>query len=103
MRANKTSGDKTGFFTKFTSRTAKILGHARVFAAAVAALVLWACTGPLLGFSNSWQRVINTGTTIVTFAMVFIIQSTQNRDSPALHLKLDALMQELHVTPLHAL
>ena len=98
MTTDKSSGEGAGFFTRFTSRTAKVLGHAWVFGAAVAVLVVWACTGPLLGFSNTWQLVINTGTTIVTFLMVFIIQNTQNRDSAALHLKLDAIMQELEVT-----
>jgi len=98
MTTDKDTGNEPGFFTRFTSRTAKVLGHAWVFAAAVAILVVWACTGPLLGFSNTWQLVINTGTTIVTFLMVFIIQNTQNRDSAALHLKLDAIMHELQVT-----
>ena len=93
--------DKTGsvdFFTRFAAKTAKVLGHAWVFAVAVAVLVVWALTGPLLGFSNTWQLVINTGTTIVTFLMVFLIQNTQNRDSAALHLKLDAVMRELQVS-----
>ena len=98
MTTYKNSGEGAGFFTRFTSRTSKVLGHAWIFAAAVAVLVLWACTGPLLSFSNTWQLVINTGTTIVTFLMVFIIQNTQNRDSAALHLKLDAVMHELRVT-----
>ncbi len=61
-------------------------------------LLIWALTGPLLGFSDTWQLVINTGTTIVTFLMVFIIQNTQNRDTAALQLKLDALMLELRVS-----
>jgi low affinity Fe/Cu permease len=91
-------GRKPDFFTRFTSKTAKVLGHAWVFAAAVAVLVAWALTGPLLGFSDTWQLVINTGTTIVTFLMVFIIQNTQNRDTAALHLKLDAIMRELQIS-----
>lgn len=86
------------FFTRFTTRTARVLGHAWVFSAALVVLVVWAFTGPLLGFSDTWQLVINTGTTIVTFLMVFIIQNTQNRDSAALHLKLDAVMRELKIT-----
>lgn len=90
--------DRPDFFTRFTTKTAKVLGHAWVFAAAVAALIVWACTGPLLGFSDTWQLVINTSTTIVTFLMVFIIQNTQNRDTAALHVKLDALMLELKVS-----
>ena len=99
MSTEKSNGNRVGFFTRFTSRTAKVLGHPWVFVAAVAVLVVWACTGPLLGFSNTWQLVINTGTTIVTFLMVFIIQNTQNRDSAALHLKLDAVTRELEVVP----
>lgn len=91
-------GDKPNFFTRFTARTAKVLGHAWVFAAAVAVLILWALTGPLLGFSDTWQLVINTSTTIVTFLMVFIIQNTQNRDTAAMHVKLDAIMLELKVS-----
>jgi low affinity Fe/Cu permease len=86
------------FFTRFATRTSKVLGHPWVFSAAVAILVLWALSGPFLGFSDTWQLVINTGTTIVTFLMVFIIQNTQNRDSAALHIKLDAVMRELQIT-----
>jgi low affinity Fe/Cu permease len=85
-------------FTRFTSKASKVLGHAWVFAGAISILVLWAISGPFLGFSNRWQLVINTGTTIITFLMVFIIQNTQNRDSAALHLKIDALMLELQVS-----
>jgi low affinity Fe/Cu permease len=96
--AKLTGKDRPDVFTRFTTRTAKILGHAWVFIAAVAVLIIWACTGPLLGFSDTWQLVINTSTTIVTFLMVFIIQNTQNRDTAALHLKLDALMLELKVS-----
>ena len=95
---NGSKGESTDFFTRFTTRTAKVLGHAWVFSAAVAILVVWAGVGPLLGFSDSWQLVINTGTTIVTFLMVFIIQNTQNRDSAALHIKLDAIMRELQIS-----
>ena len=96
--AKSTRNDRPDVFTRFTTRTAEVLGHAWVFIAAVVVLILWACTGPLLGFSDTWQLVINTGTTIVTFLMVFIIQNTQNRDTAALHLKLDALMLELKVS-----
>ncbi len=92
------SGSRQDFFTRFTTRVAKVLGHAWVFSAAVIILIVWAFTGPLLGFSDTWQLVINTGTTIVTFLMVFIIQNTQNRDSAALHVKLDAVMRELRIT-----
>lgn len=90
--------NRPDIFTRFTTKTSKVLGHAWVFGGAVAVLVVWAFTGPLLGFSDTWQLVINTGTTIVTFLMVFIIQNTQNRDTAALQLKLDALMLELKVS-----
>jgi low affinity Fe/Cu permease len=89
-----------GVFTRFTTRTSKILGHAWVFIAALLILVLWGLSGPLLGFSDTWQLIINTGTTIVTFLMVFIIQNTQNRDTAAIHVKLDAVMRELQVSNL---
>jgi low affinity Fe/Cu permease len=87
-------------FSRFTGHTAKVLGHAWVFTAALSILVLWGISGPLMGFSDTWQLIINTGTTIVTFLMVFIIQNTQNRDTAALHLKLDAVMRELQVSNL---
>lgn len=90
--------DQPDVFTRFTTKTAKVLGHAWVFVAAVTVLILWALTGPLLGFSDTWQLVINTSTTIVTFLMVFIIQNTQNRDTTAMHVKLDAIMLELKVS-----
>jgi low affinity Fe/Cu permease len=70
-------------------------GSSRAFALAVAAVVLWALTGPLFGFSNTWQLVINTGTTIVTFLMVFLIQRSQNKDAVALHLKLNEIVAAL--------
>ena len=98
IMAETKTDNRPDVFTRFTTATARVLGHAWVFSAAVAVLVVWACTGPLLQFSDTWQLVINTGTTIVTFLMVFIIQNTQNRDTAALHLKLDALMLELKVS-----
>ncbi|HEX5175559.1 MAG TPA: low affinity iron permease family protein [Chthoniobacteraceae bacterium] len=72
-----------------------IVGSASAFAIAILIVVVWALTGPLFGFSDTWQLVINTGTTIVTFLMVFLIQSTQNRDAKAVHLKLDELIRAL--------
>ena len=98
MTSKQDTSDEPDIFTRLASRTSKVLGHAWVFAAAVGVLIVWAMTGPLLGFSNTWQLIINTGTTIVTFLMVFLIQNTQNRDSAALHLKLDAVMRELQVS-----
>jgi low affinity Fe/Cu permease len=82
-------------FTRFTSSIAMSLGHAWVFVVALAILIIWALSGPLLGFSDTWQLIINTSTTIITFLMVFIIQNTQNRDSLALNLKLDVMMKKM--------
>jgi len=81
-------------FTRFTTRIASILGHAWIFVTALIILAVWALTGPILGFSDTWQLIINTGTTIITFLMVFIIQNTQNRDNMAMNIKLDALMKK---------
>lgn len=86
---------KTDIFTRFTSAIATALGHAWVFMAALLLLILWGLSGPLLGFSDTWQLIINTSTTIITFLMVFIIQNTQNRDSLALNIKLDAMLQAM--------
>ena len=80
-------------FAKWTSRTT---GHPAAFIAAVLIIVVWAVTGPLFGFSDTWQLVINTSTTIVTFLMVFLIQNTQNRDSEATQLKLDELIRAVN-------
>jgi low affinity Fe/Cu permease len=79
-------------FAKWTARTA---GHPSTFGIAVAVILIWAVTGPIFGFSDSWQLVINTGTTIVTFLMVFLIQNTQNRDATAMQIKLDELIRAL--------
>jgi|SRR3954462_3345140 low affinity Fe/Cu permease len=84
-------------FTRFTTAVAKAMGHAWVFVVALAVLVVWAISGPLLGFSDTWQLIINTSTTIVTFLMVFIIQNTQNRDNMALNLKLDVMMKKMGI------
>lgn len=81
-------------FTKFTSAVSKILGRPWMFVVALVLLVLWGASGPLLGFSDTWQLIINTSTTIITFLMVFIIQNTQNRDNLALNIKLDALLSK---------
>ena len=81
------------WFTRFAKTTARTAGHPATFGVAVVIILLWAATGPLFGFSDTWQLVINTGTTIVTFLMVFLIQNTQNRDTAALHIKLDELIR----------
>ena len=81
------------WFTRFAKNTARGAGHPATFCVAVAIIVLWAVSGPLFGFSDTWQLVINTGTTIITFLMVFLIQNTQNRDSEAIQVKLDELIR----------
>ncbi len=78
-------------FSRFSKWTAHATGHPVAFMIAVSVIAIWALTGPIFGFSDTWQLVINTGTTIVTFLMVFLIQNTQNRDSAAMQLKLDEL------------
>jgi low affinity Fe/Cu permease len=80
-------------FRKLAHRVSKVMGSAWVFMTALSIVVVWACTGWFFNFSNTWQLVINTGTTIVTFLMVFLIQNTQNRDAQATHLKLDELIR----------
>jgi len=85
--------NSSSLFTRFAKATSRVTGRPVAFAVAVAVLALWAVSGPFFGFSDTWQLVINTGTTIVTFLMVFLIQNTQNRDSEALHLKLDELIR----------
>jgi low affinity Fe/Cu permease len=84
-------------FTRFTSSVSSILGRPWIFAAAIAVLIAWGLSGPLLGFSDTWQLIINTSTTIITFLMVFIIQNTQNRDNLAMNIKLDTIMEKLHI------
>jgi low affinity Fe/Cu permease len=86
---------RTSWFTRFAKRSARWSGRPATFGLAVGAIVLWAFTGPVFGFSDTWQLVINTATTIVTFLMVFLIQNTQNRDSEAMQLKLDELIRSL--------
>ena len=81
------------WFTSFSKETSKIVGHPYAFMVALLVVTIWGISGPLFGFSDTWQLVINTGTTIVTFLMVFLIQNTQNRDTEAIHLKLDELIR----------
>jgi low affinity Fe/Cu permease len=80
-------------FHRFSAAAARVLGSSWAFIAAVVVILAWAAVGPLAHFSNTWQLIINTGTTIITFLMVFLIQNTQNRDSRAIHLKLDELLK----------
>ena len=80
-------------FRKFANKTSEAMGTPWAFIAAVLLILGWAVSGPFFGFSEVWQLVINTGTTIITFLMVFLIQNTQNRDAKAIHLKLDELLR----------
>lgn len=80
-------------FTRFAKWTSRASGRPVTFVLAVTIILVWGITGPLFGFSDTWQLVINTGTTIVTFLMVFLIQNTQNRDTEALQVKLDELIR----------
>ena len=79
----------SSIFTSFAKWTSRAAGRPITFVTAVLIILLWASTGPIFGFSDTWQLVINTGTTIITFLMVFLIQNTQNRDSEAMQLKID--------------
>ena len=81
------------FFTRFARQTSNVVGRPATFLIAVLVVLVWAITGPLFDFSDTWQLVINTGTTIVTFLMVFLIQATQNRDAEAAQLKLDEIIR----------
>jgi low affinity Fe/Cu permease len=82
-------------FGIFARKTSNLLGSAWAFVLAIVVIVIWALTGPTFHYSDTWQLIINTGTTIVTFLMVFLIQNTQNRDAKAVHLKLDELIRAL--------
>lgn len=80
-------------FHKFAQKASALVGSPWTFLAALAIILIWLITGPIFNFSDTWQLFINTGTTIVTFLMVFLIQNTQNRDAKAIHLKLDELLR----------
>jgi len=95
-------------FRKFAQTTSQAVGSSWAFILAVLIIVVWGVTGPLFHYSDTWQLVINTGTTIITFLMVFLIQNTQNRDAKAIHLKLDELLRGVegartHLVDLEAL
>jgi low affinity Fe/Cu permease len=86
---------RTSPFSRLASFTAHAAGHPLGFGLAVLVILVWAMTGPLFDFDNTWQLVINTGTTIVTFLMIFLVQNTQNRDNAAVQLKLDELIRAM--------
>src|SRR5436189_4304321 len=86
---------RASFFARFANRTAHFVGHPVSFIIAILVVIAWSATGPVFHFSDTWQLVINTGTTIITFLMVFLIQNTQNRDSQAMQLKLDELIRAI--------
>jgi low affinity Fe/Cu permease len=85
----------TNSFARLAKWISKTCGHPSTFILAVAVILIWAATGPIFHFSDTWQLVINTGTTVITFLMVFLIQNTQNRDGAAVQLKLDEIIRAL--------
>ncbi|MBX7157345.1 MAG: low affinity iron permease family protein [Verrucomicrobiae bacterium] len=87
---------KNSWFTRFAKVTARYSGKPITFLIAGLAIIIWAITGPLFSFSDTWQLIINTSTTIITFLMVFLIQNTQNRDTEALQIKLDEIIKRIH-------
>jgi low affinity Fe/Cu permease len=102
IAGGKEAPDERDFFCRirdafgiFARKTSKVLGSPWAFVGAIVIIVVWALTGPTFHYSDTWQLIINTGTTIVTFLMVFLIQNTQNRDAKAVHLKLDELIRAL--------
>ena len=93
-RVNKQEGKRSGdWFGRMAQSTSSFAGHPLAFLLAAASLVVWGITGPLYHFSDTWQLVANTATSLITFLMVFIIQNSQNRDTKAIHLKLDELIR----------
>jgi low affinity Fe/Cu permease len=89
----KSDTHNKGLFCRFSQKTAQLAGHPVTFGIALIAVIVWAISGPVFGFSDTWQLVINTSTTIITFLMVFLIQNTQNTDTHAMQLKLDELIR----------
>jgi low affinity Fe/Cu permease len=96
FRLTQPSSHKQGLFRSMAHGASTAVGRPWAFAAALSVVIVWAALGPLFHYSDTWQLVINTGTTIITFLMVFLIQSAQNRDTEALRLKLDALIIGVH-------
>jgi low affinity Fe/Cu permease len=92
IKPNLIAQKGTDSFRIFAHKTSEVVGSPWAFVVSAAIVLIWACIGPLFNFSDTWQLVINTATTIITFLMVFVIQNTQNRDARAIHLKLDELL-----------
>lgn len=92
MKRKQTKKGLSGFFDTFSSKVTKVTGKPVAFILACAIIIVWAVTGPIFQFSDTWQLVINTGTTIITFLMVFVIQQSQNKDTIALQIKLNELI-----------
>ncbi len=88
-------GKSPSFFNRFAKWTSRMAGKPAAFVLAIAVVIAWAVTGPIFGFSDSWQLLINTGTTIITFLMVFLLQNTQYRDSEAIQIKLDEMIRSI--------
>jgi low affinity Fe/Cu permease len=86
---------RLSWFTRFAKWASRASGRPATFVTAISIILIWAITGPIFEFNNTWQLFINTGTTIVTFLMVFLIQNTQNRDTEALQIKLDELLRSM--------
>ncbi len=96
MRREVTRNDGLGnWFQSFAARTSCVVGSKWAFLLAISLILIWAVSGPYFRFSDTWQLVVNTATTIVTFLMVFLIQNTQNRDARAIHLKLDEIIRSI--------
>lgn len=96
MENNSKPNGAKGLFDRFSKKVTKATGSPYAFIIALSVVILWAASGPIFGFSDTWQLVINTGTTIITFLMVFVIQQSQNKDTVALQLKLNELLAAEH-------
>ena len=92
-RAKETAKVK---FSRFAARVSQLVGTSWMFLLALSGIVVWGLTGPMFHYSDTWQLIVNTATTIITFLMVFLIQNTQNRDARAIHLKLDEVIRSIH-------